>query len=172
MLFRPIRKKRNSFLFNKLLWGAKFVSTKNEIKIIWLHICPVLGCLLLYDNGWWNHMIIASVKVFLLFLIVDIISNCQTIIIDNYTKNRDNFFEWNEYNFDDIDKLMLKRKADDEFKINVFKQIIFSKMVRALHSCNTTVWALRSVQWESHQHKTITLSSSRFPPPRGCAGVE
>jgi hypothetical protein len=30
-------------------------------------------------------MIIASVKVFLLFLIVDIISNCQTIIIDNYT---------------------------------------------------------------------------------------
>jgi hypothetical protein len=38
-------------------------------------------------------MIIASVKVFLLFLIVDIISNCQTIIIDNYTKNRGNFFE-------------------------------------------------------------------------------
>jgi hypothetical protein len=28
-----------------------------------------------------------------LVLIVDIISNCQTIIIDNYTKNRDNFFE-------------------------------------------------------------------------------
>ena len=37
-------------------------------------------------------MIIASVKVFLLFLIVDIISNCQTIIIDNYTKNRGTFF--------------------------------------------------------------------------------
>jgi len=36
-------------------------------------------------------MIITSVKVFLLFLIVDIISNCQTIIIDNYTKNRRNF---------------------------------------------------------------------------------
>ena len=135
----------------------------NEIKIIWLHICPVLDCLLLYDRtGRWNHMIIASVKVFLLFLIVDIISNCQTIIIDNYTKNRGNFFEWNEYNFDDIDKLMLKRKADDEFKIIVLKQRMFSKMVRALHSCNTTVWALRSVQWESHQHNTITLSSSRF----------
>ena len=58
-------------------------------------------------------MIIASVKVFLLFLIADIISNYQTII-DNYTKNRGNFFEWNEYKFDDIDKLMLKRKADDE----------------------------------------------------------
>ena len=54
-------------------------------------------------------MVIASVKVFLLFLIVDIISNGQTIIIDNYTKNRGNFLEWNEYNFDDIDKLMLKR---------------------------------------------------------------
>ena len=54
-------------------------------------------------------MFIASVKVFLLFLIVDLISNCQTIIIDNFTKNRGNFFEWNEYNFDDIDKLMLKR---------------------------------------------------------------
>ena len=77
-------------------------------------------------------MVIASVKVFLLFLIVDIISNCKTIIIDNYTKNRGNFF-------DDIDKLMLKRKADDEFKIIVLKQRIFSKMVRALHSCNTTV---------------------------------
>ena len=50
-------------------------------------------------------MIIVSVKVFLFFLIVDIISNCQTII-DNYTKNRGNVFEWNEYNFDDIDKLM------------------------------------------------------------------
>jgi hypothetical protein len=75
-------------------------------------------------------MIIASVKVFLLFLIVDIISNCQTIIIDNYTKNSGNFFEWNEYNFDDVDKLMLKRKADDEFKIIVFKQRIFFKMVR------------------------------------------
>jgi hypothetical protein len=70
-------------------------------------------------------MIIASVKVFLLFLIVDIISNCQTIIIDNYTKNRGNFYEWNEYNFDDIDKLMLKRKADDEFKIIVLKFNIF-----------------------------------------------
>jgi hypothetical protein len=91
-------------------------------------------------------MVIASVKVFLLFLIVDIISSCQTIIIDNYTKNRGNFFEWNEYNFDDIDKLLLKRKADDEFKIIVLKQRIFSKMVRALHSCNTTVWVLRSVQ--------------------------
>jgi hypothetical protein len=148
---------------------------KNEIKIIWLHTCPVLDCLLLYDRtGWWNHMIIASVtgrwnhmiiasvKVFLLFLIVDIISNCQTIIIDNYTKNRGNFFEWNVYNFDNIDKLMLKRKADDEFKIIVLKQRYFSKMVRALHDCNTTVWALRSMQWESHQHKTITLSSSRF----------
>jgi hypothetical protein len=148
-----------------LLWGAKFVSTKNEIKIIWLHICPVLDCLLLYDRtGRSNHMIIASVKVVLLFLIVDIISNCQTIIIDNYTKNRvrGNFFEWNEYNFYDIDKLMLKRKIDDEFKIIVLKQSIFSKMVRALHSCNTTAWALRSVQWESHQHKTITLPSSRF----------
>jgi hypothetical protein len=149
-----------------LLWAAKFVSTKNEIKIIWLHICPVLDCLLLYDRtGRWNHMIIAGVKVFLLFLIVDIISNCQTIIIDNYTKNRGNFFEWNEYNFDDtncIDKLMLKRKADDEFKIIVLKKRMFSKMVRALHSCNTTEWASRSVQWESHQHKTITLSSSRF----------
>ena len=135
----------------KLLWGAKFVSTKI--------ICSVLDCLLLYDRtGRWNHMIIAGVKVFLLFLIVDIISNCQTIIIDNYTKNRGNFFEWNEYNFDDIDKLMLKRKADDEFKIIVLKQRYFSKMVRALHDCNTTVWALRSMQWESHQHKTITLS--------------
>jgi hypothetical protein len=94
-------------------------------------------------------MVIASVKVFLLFLIVDIRSNCQTIIIDNYIKNRGNFFEWNEYNFDDtkcIDKLMLKRKADDELKIIVLKQRMFSKMVRALHSCNTTVWALRSVQ--------------------------
>ena len=80
-------------------------------------------------------------------LIVDTISNCQTIIIDNYTKNRGNFFEWNEYSFDDIDKLMLKRKADDEFKIIVLKQRMFSKMVKALHSCNTTtVWALRSVQ--------------------------
>ena len=77
-------------------------------------------------------MVIASVKVFLLFLIVDIISNCKTIIIDNYTKNRGNFF-------DDIDKLMLKRKADDEFKIIVLKQRMFSKMARALHSCNTTV---------------------------------
>jgi hypothetical protein len=38
-------------------------------------------------------MVIASVKVFLLFLIVDIRSNCQTIIIDNYTKNRGNFFD-------------------------------------------------------------------------------
>jgi hypothetical protein len=28
-----------------------------------------------------------------LVLIVDIISNCQTIIIDNYTKIRGNFFE-------------------------------------------------------------------------------
>ena len=65
---------------------------KNEIKIIWLHTCPVLDCLLLYDRtGRWNHMIITSVKVYLLFLIVDIISNCQTIIIDNYTKNRRNF---------------------------------------------------------------------------------
>jgi hypothetical protein len=82
-----------------------------------------------------------------LVLIVDIISNCQTIIIDNYTKNRDNFFEWNKYNFDDIDKLMLKRKADDEFKIIVLKHRMFSMMVKALHSCNTTtVWALRSVQ--------------------------
>ena len=86
-------------------------------------------CILYDRTGWWNHLVIASVKVFWLFLIVDIISNCQTIIIDNYTKNRGNFFEWNEYNFDDIDKLMLKRKADDEF-----------------HSSNTTVWALRSVQ--------------------------
>jgi hypothetical protein len=34
-------------------------------------------------------MIIASVKVLLLFSIVDIISNCQTVIIDNYTKNKD-----------------------------------------------------------------------------------
>ena len=92
-------------------------------------------------------MVITSVKVFLLFLIVDIISNCQTIIIDNYTKSRGNFFEWNDYNFDDIDKLMLKRKADDEFKIIVLKQRMFSKMVRALHSCNTTVRALRSVQF-------------------------
>jgi hypothetical protein len=41
---------------------------------------------------------------------------------------------------------MLKRKAHDEFKIIVLKQRIFPKMVRALHSCNTTVWALRSVQ--------------------------
>ena len=142
-----------------LLWGAKFVSTQNEIKIIWLHICPVLDCLLLYDRtGRWNHMIIASVKVFLLFLIVDIISNCQTIIIDNYTKNRGNFFEWNEYNFADIDKLMLKRKADDEFKIIVLKQRTFSKTVKALHSCNTTVWALRSVQ--SHG-KAINTRLSR-----------
>jgi hypothetical protein len=31
-------------------------------------------------------MIIANIKVFFLFLIVDIISNCQIIIIDNYTK--------------------------------------------------------------------------------------
>ena len=69
----------------------------------------------------YDRTVIASVKVSLLCLIVDIISNCQTIIIDNYTKNRGNFFEWIEYNFDDIDKLMLKRKADDEFKIIVFK---------------------------------------------------
>ena len=102
-------------------------------------------------------MVIASVKVFLLFLIVDIISNCQTIIIDNYTKNRGNFFEWNEYNFDDIDKLMLKRKADDEFKIIVLKQRFVSKMVRALHSCTTTVWALRSVQCHG---KTINTGLS------------
>jgi hypothetical protein len=114
-----------------LLWTHSFEApnlfpTKNEIKIIWLHICPVLDCLLLYDRtGWWNHMIIASVKVLLLFSIVDIISNCQTVIIDNYTKNKDRLFEWNEYNFDDIDKLMLKRKADDEFKIIVLKQIFF-----------------------------------------------
>ena len=101
-------------------------------------------CILYDRTGWWNHMVIASVKVILLFLIIDIISNCQTII-DNYTKNRGKLFEWNEYNFDDIDKLMLKRKAD-EFKIIVLKQRIFFKMVRALHSCNTTVWALRSVQ--------------------------
>jgi hypothetical protein len=94
----------------------------------------------------YDRTVIASVKVSLLCLIVDIISNCQTIIIDNYTKNRGNFFEWIEYNFDDIDKLMLKRKADVEFKIIVLKQRIFSKMVRALHSCNTTVWALKSVQ--------------------------
>jgi hypothetical protein len=100
-------------------------------------------------------MIIASVKIFLLFLIVDIISNCQTIIIDNYTKNRGNFFEWNEYNVDDIDKLMLKRKANDEFKIIVFKQRIFSRMVRALHSCNTTAWALRSVQCHGKAISTI-----------------
>jgi hypothetical protein len=72
-------------------------------------------------------MVIASVNLLLLFLIVDIISNCQTIIIDNNTKNRGNFFEWNEYNFDDIDKLMLKRKADDEFKIIVLKQRIFPR---------------------------------------------
>ena len=61
-------------------------------------------------------MIIASVKVFLLFLIVDIISNCQTIIIDNYTKNRGNFFEWNEYNVDDIDK------KDNCLKAKIFFQ--------------------------------------------------
>ena len=162
-----------------LLWGAKFVSTKNEIKIIWLHICPVLDCLLLYDRtGRWNHMIIDSVKVFLLFLIVDIISNCQSIIIDNYTKNRvtGNFFEWNEYNFDDIDKLMLKRKTDDEFKIIVLKQRIFSKMVRALHSCNTctTVWVLYK---DSCNGKAISTRLSHClrvdcPSPRGCAGVE
>jgi hypothetical protein len=88
-------------------------------------------------------MIIASVKVFLLFLIVD--QTVKLLLLIYYTKNKGNFFEWNEYNFDDIDKLMLKRKTDDEFKIIVFKQIIVSKMVRALHSCNTTVWALRSV---------------------------
>ena len=104
-------------------------------------------------------MVIASVKVFLLFLIVDIISNCQTIIIDDYTKNRRNFFVWNEYNFDDIDILMLKRKADDEFKIIVLKQRNFSKIVKALHSGNNTVWALISVQWESHQHKTVKLEA-------------
>ena len=145
------------------LWGAKFVSTKNEIKIIWLHTCPVLDCPLLYDRpGRWNHMLIANVKVFLLFLIVDIISNCQTIIIDDYTKNRRNFFVWNEYNFDDIDILMLKRKADDEFKIIVLKQRNFSKIVRALHSCNNTVWALISVQWESHQHKTVKLKAPSY----------
>jgi hypothetical protein len=33
---------------------------------------------------------------------------------------------------------MLKRKADEEFKIIVLKQRIFSKIVRTLHSCNTT----------------------------------
>ena len=54
------------------------------------------------------------------------------------------FFVWNEYNFDDIDKLMLKRKAEDEFMIIYLKQRNFSKMARTLHSCNTTVWALRS----------------------------
>ena len=119
-------------------------------------------CILYDRTGWWNHIVIASVKVFLLFLIVDTISNCQTIIIDNYPKNRGNFFEWNEYNYDDIDKLMLKRKTDDEFKIIVLKQRICSKMVRALHSCNTTVWALRSVQWESHQHKTVKLKTPSY----------
>ena len=35
---------------------------------------------------------------------------------------------------------MLKRKADAEFKIIVLKQQIFSKMVRTLHSCNTTYY--------------------------------
>jgi hypothetical protein len=64
-----------------------------KIQIIWLHTCPVLDCLLLYDRtGRSNHMIIASVKVFLLFLIVDIISSCQTIIIDNQPINRRNIF--------------------------------------------------------------------------------
>ena len=76
-------------------------------------------------------MIIASVKVFLLFLIVDIISSCQTIIIDNQPKYRRNIFVGNEYNFDDVDIFFLKRKADDEFMIIVLKQRIFSKMARA-----------------------------------------
>ena len=34
---------------------------------------------------------------------------------------------------------MLKRKADDEFKIIVLKQRNASKIIMALHSCNTTV---------------------------------
>jgi hypothetical protein len=46
-------------------------------------------------------------------------------------------------NFDNIDKLMLKRKADDEFKIIVLKQRMFSKMVRALHSCITTCMSVK-----------------------------
>jgi hypothetical protein len=70
-------------------------------------------------------MIIVSVKVFLYFLIVDIISNCQTII-DNYTKNRGNVFEWNEYNFDDIDKLMYKKKSWRRVQNNCLKaKIVF-----------------------------------------------
>ena len=56
--------------FQKFKYGTFLtLSTKNEIQIIWLHTCPVLDCFfLLYDRtGRWNHMIIASVKVFFTF---------------------------------------------------------------------------------------------------------
>jgi hypothetical protein len=76
---------------------------------------------IIWQNGTVKPYDYCWCKVFLLFLIVDIISNCQTIIIDNYTKNRGNFFEWNEYNFDDIDNLMLKRK-DNCLKAKIFFQ--------------------------------------------------
>jgi hypothetical protein len=46
------------------------------------------------------------------------------------------YYPRTKYNFDDIDKLMLKIKADDEFKIIVLKQRMFSMMVKALHSCH------------------------------------
>ena len=109
-------------IWSVISWYLYHLSFQKNMGVPNIFLCVY------YDRtGWWNHMVIASVKVFLLFLIVDIISNCQTIIIDNYTKNRGNFFEWNEYNFDDIDKLMLKRKADDEFKIIVLKQIFFPR---------------------------------------------
>ena len=91
-------------------------------------------------------MVIASVNIFLPFLLSISYQTVKLLLLIIIQKNRGNFFEWNEYNFDDIDKLMLERKADDEFKIIVLKQRIFSMMVRALHYCNTTVWALRSVQ--------------------------
>ena len=91
-------------------------------------------------------MVIASVKLFFLFLLSISYQTVKLLLLIIMQKNRGNFFEWNKYNFDDIDKLMLERKADDEFKIIVLKQRMFSMMVRALHYCNTTVWALRSVQ--------------------------
>ena len=143
-------------IWSVISWYLYHLSFQKSMRVLNFFLCVYY-----MTTGSWNHMVIASVKVFLLFLLVDIISNCQTIIIDNYTKNRGNFFEWNEYNFDDIDKLMLKKKADDEFKIIVLKQRIFSKMVRALHSCTTTVWALRSVQCHGKAISTRLLHCLR-----------
>jgi hypothetical protein len=131
-----------------------------KIQIIWLHTCPVLDCLLLYDRtGRSSHMIIASVKVFLLFLIVDIISSCQTIIIDNQPKNRRNIFcvKWIQFWW--YRQFFFKKKSWRRVHDNCLKATIFFQDGKGLHSCNITVWALRSLQWESHQHKTVKLKA-------------